>query len=99
MGQTYAESVALAQRMPTLSFAVFRKVRVAGAQRLSIFASMTPAEEVQAILDRKGWTQYELAKRAELPRSTVKRILEGADAKTSTLDAIRNAAKSRKREG
>ena len=56
---------------------------------------MTPKEEVDAILARKGWTQYELAKRTKLPRSTIKRICDGADAKSSTMETIRNAAKAK----
>jgi predicted transcriptional regulator len=54
---------------------------------------MTPQQEVQAILDRKGWTQYELAKRAGVPRSTIKRICDGADAKGSTMEKIRATTK------
>jgi len=57
---------------------------------------MTAQEEVSAILKRKGWTQYELAKRTGLPRSTVKRIIDGGAALSTTLDKIRQAAKARK---
>jgi|JI10StandDraft_1071094.scaffolds.fasta_scaffold387357_4 predicted transcriptional regulator len=57
---------------------------------------MTAQQEVSAILDRKGWTQYELAKRSGLPRSTIKRIMDGGDALTATLDRIRIAAKSKR---
>jgi len=64
-----------------------------GRNALHTFAAMTAAEEVNAIIDRKGWSQYELAKRANVPRSTIKRIREGADAKSSTMEKIRTAAK------
>lgn len=63
---------------------------------LSYLRTMTPQEEVNAILDRKGWSMYELAKRAGVPRSTITRICKGADAKASTMEAIRTAAKARK---
>lgn len=57
---------------------------------------MTPAEEVQKVLDRREWTPYRLAEISGVPRSTIKRILDGNDPRTGTMDKIRKAAKKRK---
>lgn len=76
-----------------LQFSVITALRTSNAYH--IFAPMTAAQEVQAILDRKGWTQYELAKRAKLPRSTIKRIVDGGAALSTTMDKIRGAAKGK----
>lgn len=54
---------------------------------------MTPQREVKAILKAKKWTAYRLAKEAGVPTSTITRIVEGADAKGSTMERIRAAAK------
>ncbi len=56
---------------------------------------MTAQEEIEAIMARKGWTQYELAKRADLPRSTIKRICDGGAALSTTMDKIREAGRKR----
>lgn len=57
---------------------------------------MTAQEEIQGILDRKGWSQYELAKRSGVPRSTIKRIMDGGAALSTTMDKIRAGAKAKK---
>lgn len=54
---------------------------------------MTPQKEVKAILKAKKWTAYMLAKHAGVPTSTILRIVEGADAKHSTMEKIRKAAR------
>jgi len=70
---------------------------VAYTKRFAYLRAMTPQQEVAAILDRKGWTQYELAKRSGLPRSTIKRIMDGKAAILSTtMDKIRVASKARR---
>lgn len=63
------------------------------------FVAMKAQDEVNAILKRTGWTQYELAKRAGLPRSTIKRICDGGAALSTTMDTIRQAAKPKGRKG
>lgn len=54
---------------------------------------MTAQKEVRAILKAKGWSVYELAKRAGVPISTVTRIERGlTDPKSSTMEKLRKAS-------
>ena len=61
------------------------------------FAAMSAIDEVRAIMHRKRWNAFDLAKAAGVPPSTVTRIIKGSDPRSSTMDKIREAAKVRKR--
>ncbi len=57
---------------------------------------MTPSEEIAAMLERRGWTPYRLAKRAGVPPSTVTRLLLGqVQPMHATMVKLRAASKTR----
>jgi predicted transcriptional regulator len=56
---------------------------------------MSAIDEVRAIMHRKRWNAFDLAKAAGVPPSTVTRVLKGSDPRTSTMDKIREAGRKR----
>lgn len=54
---------------------------------------MTAKKEVEAILRKRGWTQYRLAQESGVLLPTISRILdEGLDPRHSTMEKLRKAA-------
>lgn len=53
--------------------------------------TMTAKQELAQMKKLTGWSMYELAKQAKLPKSTVTRIAKGTDPKNSTMEKLRKA--------
>jgi phage repressor protein C with HTH and peptisase S24 domain len=52
---------------------------------------MSLAENLQNEMDKKGWSQYRLAKESDVPQGTISRILSGSNPRSGTIESIAKA--------